>query len=184
MLIKNTPDVYEKLRHLGGMATDDVLSPAECSDGAARPSDGWERVGPRGGVTPHAGVYRAAMPNGKRVSLLRVMFTDHCIMDCYYCPNSHWVPRRRYGFKVDELARLFADMHGRGMVDGLFLSSGIFKDPDATQERLADVVEAVRKRGFMGYVHLKVMPGVRDDALIERSQRPCLCTHGRTYSVV
>lgn len=171
MLIKNTPDVYEKLRHLGGMATDDVLSPAERSDGAARLSDGWEGVGPRGGVTPHAGVYRAAMPNGKRVSLLRVMFTDHCVMDCYYCPNSHWVPRRRYGFKVDELARLFADMHGRGMVDGLFLSSGIFKDPDATQERLADVVEAVRRRGFQGYVHLKVMPGVRDDALIERSQR-------------
>lgn len=171
MLIKNAPDVYEKLRHLGGMATDDVLSPAERSDGAARPSNGWERVGPRGGVTPHAGVYRAAMPNGKRVSLLRVMFTDHCVMDCYYCPNSHWVPRRRYGFKVDELARLFADMHDRGMVDGLFLSSGIFKDPDATQERLADVVEAVRRRGFRGYVHLKVMPGVRDDALIERSQR-------------
>ena len=172
MLIRNAPDVYEKLRHLGGMATDDVLSPAERSDGAARPSDGWERVGPRGGVTPHAGVYRAAMPNGKRISLLRVMFTDHCIMDCHYCPNSHWVPRRRYGFKVDELARLFAEMHGRGMVDGLFLSSGIFKDPDATQERLADVVEAVRSRhGFRGYVHLKVMPGVADDALIERSQR-------------
>ena len=121
--------------------------------------------GPRGGATPHAGVYKAAMPNGKRISLLRVMFTDHCIMDCHYCPNSHWVPRRRYGFKVDELARLFNEMHQRHMVDGLFLSSGIFKNPNATQERLLDVVDAIRSRyGFRGYVHLKVMPGTNDDS--------------------
>ena len=172
MLIKSTPDVYEKLRHLGGMATDDILSPTERSDGITRPNGGGERVDPRGGATPHAGVYKAAMPNGKRISLLRVMFTDHCIMDCHYCPNSHWVPRRRYGFKVDELARLFNEMHQRHMVDGLFLSSGIFKNPNATQERLLDVVDAVRSRyGFRGYVHLKVMPGTNDDSLLEASQR-------------
>ena len=172
MLIKSTPDVYEKLRHLGGMATDDILSPAERTDGTTRPSAGGERVGPRGGATPHAGVYKAAMPNGKRISLMRVMFTDHCIMDCHYCPNSHWVPRRRYGFKVDELARLFNEMHQRHMVDGLFLSSGIFKNPNATQERLLDVVDAVRSRyGFRGYIHLKVMPGTNDESLLEASQR-------------
>ena len=172
MLIKSTPDVYEKLRHLGGMATDDILSPAERTDGTTRPSVGGERVGPRGGATPHAGVYKAAMPNGKRISLMRVMFTDHCIMDCHYCPNSHWVPRRRYGFKVDELARLFNEMHQRHMVDGLFLSSGIFKNPNATQERLLDVVDAVRSRyGFRGYIHLKVMPGTNDESLLEASQR-------------
>ena len=164
MLIRSTPDVYEKLRHLGGMATDDVLSPSE--------SQNSPRVGPRGGATPHAGVYKAAMPNGKRISLLRVMFTDHCIMDCHYCPNSHWVPRKRYGFRVDELARLFDEMHRRHMVDGLFLSSGIFKNPNATQERLLDVVDAVRSRyGFRGYVHLKVMPGTNDDSLLEASHR-------------
>ena len=82
------------------------------------------------------------------------------------------MPRRRYGFKVDELARLFDEMHRRRMVDGLFLSSGIFKDPDTTQERLLNVVEAVRSRyGFRGYVHLKVMPGTSEDALIEAGQR-------------
>ena len=171
MLIQRAPDVYEKLRHLGGMATDDILAPAE-RPGGARLSDGWQGVGPRGGVTPHAGVYRAAMPNGKRISLMRVMFTDHCIMDCHYCPNSHWVPRRRYGFKVDELARLFDEMHSRHTVDGLFLSSGIFNDPNTTQERLINVVEAIRTRyKFQGYIHLKVMPGTSDHALIEASQR-------------
>ena len=170
MLVKHAPDRYEKLQHLGGMATDDILAPSS-SDERMGAAAGWNAVGPRGGRTPTAGVYRAAMPNGKRISLLRVMFTDHCIMDCHYCPNSHWVPRRRFGFKVDELASLFDEMQRRGTVAGLFLSSGIFKDPDVTQSRLLDVVEAVRKRGFEGYIHLKVMPGTKDEGLIEAARR-------------
>lgn len=171
MLIQRAPDVYEKLQHLGGMATDDILAPPSKLDSAA-PRPDWHGIAARGGATPYAGVYKAAMPNGKRISLMRVMFTDHCIMDCHYCPNSYWVPRKRYGFKVDELARLFDEMHRRQMVDGLFLSSGIFKDPDTTQERLLNVVEAVRTRyGFRGYIHLKVMPGTSEDALIEAGQR-------------
>ena len=164
MLIQRTPDLYEKLQHLGGMATDDLLDASLAPSGRqsiARPDLPY-----RGGVTPYAGVYRAAMPNGKRISLLRVMFTDHCMMDCHFCPNSYWVPRPRYGFTVDELAGLFAEMHRRYMVDGLFLSSGIFGSPDHTMERLINVVEAVRTRHkFQGYVHLKVMPGVTGEYL-------------------
>ena len=179
MLIRHEPDVYEKLHRLASMATDDVLDETPLSkatahalgppQGAFRGSEG---TGPyRGGVTPYAGVYRAAMPNGGRISLLRVMFTDHCMLDCHYCPNSYWVPRERYGFKVDELAKLFAEMHRRQMVDGLFLSSGIFNSPDATMERLIDVVEAVRTRySFQGYVHLKVMPGTSPQ-LLEAAHR-------------
>ncbi len=171
MLIQRAPDVYEKLQHLGGMATDDILAPPSKLDSAA-PRPDWSGIAARGGVTPHAGVYRAAMPNGKRISLMRVMFTDHCIMDCHYCPNSYWVPRKRYGFKVDELAKLFDELHSRQTVDGLFLSSGIFKDPNATQERLLNVVEAIRTRyKFRGYIHLKVMPGTNENALIEAGQR-------------
>ena len=136
MLIQHTPDIYEKLQHLGGMATDAMTT---------------ERR-QRGGVTPHAGVYRAAMPNGKRISLMRVMSTDHCEFDWHHCPNSYWVPRKRYGFKVDELAKLFDEMHRRHVVDGLFLSSGIFKSPGHTTERMVNVVEAVRQRyGSKGY---------------------------------
>ena len=103
MLIKQSPDAYDKLRILGGMASDDILSPPE-------------RRGDRGGPYPSAkknptyGVYRASMPNGKFINLMRVMFTDFCKMDCAYCPNSHWVPRKRYAFKVDELARTFMEL--------------------------------------------------------------------------
>ena len=153
MLVKRYPDTYEKLQHLGGMATDDVLSPSPRARGAAAAFSGGRK-------SPIPGVYRAAMPNGRYVNLLRVMFTDFCKMDCAFCPNSHWVPRRRYAFKVDELARLFAELHQRHTVDGLFLSSGVAGDGSKTTQRLINVVEAVRHRyGFRGYVHLKVMPG-------------------------
>ena len=156
MLIKRTPDAYDKLRILGGMARDDVLS---------QPEDG--RAG-RGARMPYSsrksnpihGVYRTAMPNGKYINLMRVMYTDFCMMDCAYCPNSIHVPRKRYAFKVDELARTFMELHQRHAVAGLFLSSGIAGSGSKTTERMIHVVETIRQRyGFKGYVHLKVMPG-------------------------
>ncbi len=153
MLIKRAPDAYEKLRILGGMATDDILTQPETRGGHRGPY-------PASNKNPTPGVYRASMPNGKRVNLMRVMFTDFCKMDCAYCPNSHWVPRKRYAFKVDELARLFAELARRQTVSGLFLSSGIAGDGSKTTERLVKVVDAVRnKYGFKGYIHMKVMPG-------------------------
>ncbi|MCY4651667.1 MAG: radical SAM protein [Dehalococcoidia bacterium] len=153
MLIKHTPDAYEKLRILGGMATDDILTQPETRGGRRGPY-------PAPNKNPTHGVYRASMPNGKYINLMRVMFTDFCKMDCHYCPNSHWVPRKRYAFKVDELARTFAELVRRQTVSGLFLSSGIAGDGSKTTERLVKVVDAVRnKYGFKGYIHMKVMPG-------------------------
>ena len=154
MLVKHTPDAYEKLQILGGMqvAGDDVLS---------RPMKGG--IGnfhfePERFST--SGVYQAKMPNGKHINLMRVMFTDFCKMDCAYCPNSTHVPRKRYAFKVDELARLFNELQQRQTVSGLFLSSGIAGSGSKTTERLIKVVELIRQKyGFKGYIHMKVMPG-------------------------
>ena len=113
------------------------------------------------------GVYRAAMSNGKFISLIRVMLTDFCKYDCHYCPNSTWVPRKRYAFKVEELANAFMELHGRHTVAGLFLSSGIAGDSSKTMDRIVQVVEIIRKRHkFNGYIHLKVMPGA-DYHLVE-----------------
>ena len=154
MLIKRTPDAYEKLQILGGMAGDDILSQATRSGREHR----MPYSEPRN--NPGPGVYRAAMPNGRYINLMRVMFTDFCMMDCAYCPNSHWVPRRRHAFKVDELARVFMELQGRHTVDGLFLSSGIAGSGSKTTERLVTAVEIIRRKyGFKGYIHLKVMPG-------------------------
>ena len=156
MLIKRTPDAYEKLQILGGMAGDDVLS---------RPENGRASSASRGPYSdlkknPLPGVYKASMPNGKQINLMRVMFTDFCKMDCAFCHNSHWVPRKRYAFKVDELARTFMELQKRHTVDGLFLSSGVAGSGSKTTERLVQVVEMIRhKYGFKGYIHMKVMPG-------------------------
>lgn len=156
MLIKHTPDSYEKLQILGGMASDDILAPS--GGGSARnavraPYSSSQK-------NPIPGVYRAAMPNGKYINLMRVMFTDFCKMDCAFCPNSHWVPRKRYAFKIDELAKTFMELHRRHTVNGLFLSSGVAGSGSKTTERLVKVVEIIRlKYGFKGYIHMKVMPG-------------------------
>ena len=102
---------------------------------------------------------------------MRVMFTDFCKYDCAYCPNSTWVPRKRYAFKVEELARLFMEMYQRQTVAGLFLSSGIAGSSDKTMDKLLDVVEMLRHHyQFSGYIHLKVMPGTSDQ-YVERAYR-------------
>ena len=156
MLIKRTPDAYEKLQILGAMASDDILSDSGASVGRVRRKTPYSSPS----KNPIPGVYRTAMPNGKFINLMRVMFTDFCKMDCAYCPNSHWVPRKRYAFKTDELANTFMELHRRHTVDGLFLSSGIAGSGSKTTERLVKVVETIRlKHGFKGYIHMKVMPG-------------------------
>jgi predicted DNA-binding helix-hairpin-helix protein len=157
VLIQRTPDAYEKLQILGGMpAADDLLSPAlygQGKDDFRLPYSGHKK-------NPLPGVYRASLPNGKFINLMRVMFTDFCMMDCAYCPNSVYVPRKRYAFKREELAQTFMELAQRHTVNGLFLSSGIAGSGSQTTEKLIDVVELVRRKyGFRGYIHMKVMPG-------------------------
>ena len=87
MLVKRAPDTFEKLHALTGMASDDILS---------RPQPGERRLAPYAvrERSPAPGVYKAQMPNGKTISLMRVMYTDFCKYDCHYCPNSTWVPAK------------------------------------------------------------------------------------------
>lgn len=167
MLIRRSLDRFEKLTVLGGMASDDILARPQ----DAGPAPRYRRTIPRDRRSPLPGVYRTPMPNGRYINLLRVMFTDFCMMDCAYCPNSHWVPRRRHAFKVEELARTFMDLYQRGAVAGLFLTSGIAGTPSKTMERLLKVVELLRERyRFRGYIHLKVMPGA-DYQYVEAAYR-------------
>ena len=181
MLIKRTADRYDKLHILGGMAaSDDILTAGRATTepsyshkfASGYATGGANRIAysdPR--KNPAPGIYRSSLPNGKKVNLLRVMFTDFCKMDCAYCPNSIYVPRKRYAFKREELADTFMELHNRLAVDGLFLSSGIAGDGTKTTQRMVETVEIIRrKHGFKGYVHLKVMPGATRE-LVERAHR-------------
>ena len=181
MLIKSSPDRYDKLRTLGGMvAADDILTGGAARSenaGSGKFASGYATSGPNRVAysdprkNPTPGIYKSSLPNGKKISLLRVMFTDFCKMDCAYCPNSIYVPRKRYAFKREELADTFMELHNRLAVDGLFLSSGIAGDGTKTTQRMVETVEIIRKKhGFRGYIHLKVMPGASRE-LVERAHR-------------
>lgn len=114
------------------------------------------------------GIHQAAMPGGKRISLLKTLLTSACERDCAYCPFRARRNYRRVTFRPEEMARAFIDMHRAGAVQGLFLSSGIAGGGLRTQDRLIDTAEILRRKyGFRGYLHLKIMPGA-EQAQVER----------------
>ena len=103
-------------------------------------------------------IYRATTPRGS-CALFKTLYTNACNFDCKYCVNSLH-NRRTYSYTPEELAKLFHILHSRGLVQGLFLSSGIGRDPDTTMEGMLRTVEILRDQyRFGGYVHLKVLPG-------------------------
>ena len=106
------------------------------------------------------GVTMAAMPNGRTIPLLKTMLTTACERNCNYCPFRAGRSYRRVTFSPDEMAGAFMTMHRAGLVEGLFLSSGIIGGGARTQDKLIETIDILRrKHKFNGYVHLKVMPG-------------------------
>lgn len=107
---------------------------------------------------------RAMLPNGKQISLLKTLLSSVCERNCLYCPFRSGRDFRRASFQPDEFAQLFMLMHTKGLVDGIFLSSGVTAGGSYTQDKLLAAAELLRKRyGFMGYLHLKIMPGAEFD---------------------
>jgi putative DNA modification/repair radical SAM protein len=127
------------------------------SGGAKRSSKDGRGVGAnRGGM----GVCHAFTPDGRCVSLLKILLTNFCVYDCAYCVNrvSSNVPRAR--FSVEEVVQLTLDFYKRNYIEGLFLSSGVVKSADFTQEELNRVAKTLREtHDFRGYIHLKLVAG-------------------------
>ncbi len=115
-------------------------------------------------------IYPTKLPDGRTIRMLRILQTNACMYDCFYCNNRAGRPVRRHFLQPEELSKGFMEMVWRRDVVGLFLSSGIV-GVDETQERLLETVEILRERyGFQGYIHLKIMPGASAD-LIERAMQ-------------
>ncbi len=105
-------------------------------------------------------VHNAIMPNGKKITLLKTLLTSACERDCHYCPFRAGRNFRRATLKPDEMAHIFISLHRAGIVEGLFLSSGLIGGGIKTQDRLLETSHILRnKLGFKGYLHLKIMPG-------------------------
>jgi putative DNA modification/repair radical SAM protein len=117
-------------------------------------------IGGKGiGSTEGSGICHSYAPDGRCISLLKILFTNFCLYDCLYCVNrvSSNVPRAR--FNVDEVVQLTLDFYRRNCIEGLFLSSGIIQSPDYTMELLVEVARTLREdHDFRGYIHLKTIP--------------------------
>ncbi len=151
----------EKLLILGEAAKYD----ASCS------SSGSRRRNSKGGIgnAAPAGCCHTFTQDGRCLSLLKVLMTNYCMYDCKYCINrrSNDVPRAV--FEPRELANLTIEFYKRNYIEGLFLSSGIIQSPDATMERMIEVLRILRTEyRFGGYIHVKAIPGA-DEALIRQA---------------
>ncbi|HDZ58251.1 MAG TPA: putative DNA modification/repair radical SAM protein [Pseudomonas xinjiangensis] len=158
-------ELLDKLTILADAAKYD----ASCASSGApkRSSKGKAGIGATDGM----GICHSYTPDGRCVSLLKILLTNFCLYDCQYCVNrrSSDVPRAR--FTPEEVVRLTLDFYQRNYVSGLFLSSGIIRSADYTMEQLIQVARLLRnEHSFRGYIHLKSIPEA-DPALIEEAGR-------------
>lgn len=125
------------------------------SGGAKRTSRGGKGIG----STTGSGICHAYAPDGRCISLLKLLLTNSCIFDCHYCINRRSSNVRRAAFTVEEVVALTLDFYRRNYIEGLFLSSGIIKSSDHTMEQLVRVARVLRQdHDFRGYIHLKTIP--------------------------
>ena len=156
----NFERIKEKLAILADAAKYDV----SCS------SSGSNRKGVKGdlGNTSAFGICHSFTEDGRCISLLKILLTNHCIYDCAYCVSRRSNDIKRAAFTVEEIVDLTINFYRRNYIEGLFLSSGVFKDPNTTMERLVRVAKKLRlEERFNGYIHLKTIPGASDELIRE-----------------
>ncbi len=123
------------------------------------------------GSTGGAGICHSYAPDGRCISLLKILLTNRCIYDCHYCINRRSSNVRRAAFSVEEAVKLTLDFYKRNYIEGLFLSSGIIRDADHTMEQVIAVAKTLREvHDFRGYIHLKTIPEA-SPGLIEEAAR-------------
>jgi putative DNA modification/repair radical SAM protein len=120
------------------------------------------------GSTEGSGICHSYAPDGRCISLLKLLLTNFCVYDCAYCINRSSSNVERARFSVDEVVRLTLDFYKRNYIEGLFLSSGIIRSPDYTMEQMVRVARTLRETHlFAGYIHLKVIPNAAPELLAE-----------------
>ena len=149
-----------------------ILSDAAKYDASCASSGATKRnsVGGQGvGSTEGMGICHAYTPDGRCVSLLKILLTNFCIYDCAYCINRASSNVERARFSVEEVVQLTLDFYRRNYIEGLFLSSGVIRSSNHTMEELVRVARTLRtEHDFRGYIHLKLIPEA-DPALVEEA---------------
>lgn len=157
----NWERVKEKLNILSDAAKYDV----SCSSSGSKRKNTTKGLGDATGM----GICHSYTEDGRCISLLKILLTNFCIFDCAYCVSrSSNDEVKRVAFTVEEVVDLTINFYRRNYIEGLFLSSGIFKSPDFTMERLVRIAKTLRtEHNFNGYIHLKSIPGASDDLIRE-----------------
>ncbi|APQ19420.1 putative DNA modification/repair radical SAM protein [Maribacter hydrothermalis] len=151
--------IKEKLNILADAAKYDV----SCSSSGSNRKNKNNGLGDTG-----TGICHTYTEDGRCVSLLKILLTNHCIFDCAYCVTRKSNDIKRAAFKIQEVVDLTINFYRRNYIEGLFLSSGIFKSADYTMERLIAVAKKLRlEENFNGYIHLKSIPGASDELMYE-----------------
>ena len=146
-------DTREKLAILADAAKYD----ASCASSGTSKRD--SRNGTGVGSTEGMGICHAYAPDGRCISLLKILLTNSCIFDCHYCINRKSSNVRRARFTADEVVHLTLSFYKRNYIEGLFLSSGIIRSSNYTMEQMVEVARCLREdHDFRGYIHLKTIP--------------------------
>ena len=154
-------DVREKLEILADAAKYDASCASSGSNG---------RRAAKGGIgsTEGMGICHSYTPDGRCVSLLKILLTNWCIYDCSYCINRRSSGVKRARFAPHEVVWLTLEFYRRNYIEGLFLSSGIIRGPDYTMEQIIHVARSLRRdHGFAGYIHLKLIPNAAPELIAE-----------------
>jgi putative DNA modification/repair radical SAM protein len=156
-------DLQAKLAILADAAKYD----ASCASSGTAKRD--SRGGKGMGSTEGMGICHAYAPDGRCISLLKILLTNSCIFDCHYCINRKSSNVRRARFTAEEVVRLTLAFYKRNYIEGLFLSSGIIRSSNYTMEQLVEVARSLREdHDFRGYIHLKTIPD-EDPGLVRQS---------------
>lgn len=162
---KELMELQSKLAILADAAKYD----ASCASSGAVRGDSLNGKGV--GSTGGAGICHSYAPDGRCISLLKLLLTNSCIYDCHYCINRRSSNVRRAAFTAEEVVKLTLDFYKRNYIEGLFLSSGIIRNADHTMEQVIAVARTLREvHDFRGYIHLKTIPEASAE-LIETAAR-------------
>lgn len=163
--------IYIQYFYLGDMMKKDILHKLAILTESAKydvscASSGITRKNKAGGIgsANGRGICHSFTPDGRCISLLKIMLTNFCLFDCAYCINRRSNDIERAAFTPKELAELTIEFYRRNYIEGLFLSSGVIKNPDHTMEKMLRVVKLLRKEHqFNGYIHMKSIPGASQE---------------------
>ncbi len=163
-LKNNLIPMSERLREKLSILADAAKYDVSCSSSGSKRKNNNKGLGDATGT----GICHSYTEDGRCVSLLKILLTNFCIYDCAYCVTRKSNDIKRAAFTIDEVVDLTINFYRRNYIEGLFLSSGIFKNADYTMERLVSVAKKLRlEHRFNGYIHLKTIPGASNELMHE-----------------